>query len=374
MAVPRQPSGPPNNLALCVPALARAGQILCTVVTPALARESLRQAAAVLEGNGRFSNVSAVKELVERCRAAAESTDEAQLVPRCRQLAAATARQVTALAQEIQQQAKGQARPAPALAPAPAETPRPVEPARPVVEARPAEPPEPVKAPVPVKKPAPAEKPKAAEPAKPAPPARPAPVAKPEPARAAKAPEKTRPVEPSRPVERPRPAAKPQPAPHVQVPPGLAERITLAQTPAEKSAVALALQNANRFALVGNGSLIDTKTNLMWTTRVGPAAAYGAAQRQVQTLRLGNYTNWRLPTPDELKRLLADEGYDFARSSGMFAAEKGRGGVDQVWTSESRLRFWFFGREVTCLSVHTGGFARRKPADTGIAALAVRSA
>jgi hypothetical protein len=71
---------------------------------------------------------------------------------------------------------------------------------------------------------------------------------------------------------------------------------------------------------------------------------------------------------------LADDGYDFARSSSLFAGEKGRGGVDQVWTSESRLRFWFFGREATCLSVHTGGFTRQKPGAPGVAVLAVRSA
>jgi hypothetical protein len=311
MAVPQKPASPPNNLALCVPALARAGQILCTVVAPAQARDALRQAAAVLESNGRFVGISGVKDLADTCRAAADSTEEAQLVPICRQLAATTARHVTAVAHEIQQQAKGQGRPALPTAATPPETPKPAIEIRPVQAARPAG------------------------------------LAK--------------------------PAGKPQPAEKPQVSPGRVERITVARTPAEKAAVTLALQNGKRFAVVGNGTLIDTQANQMWAARVGPTAIYGVAQTEIQKLHLANYADWRLPTPDELKRLLADEGSDFARSSGLFTAEKGRGGVDQLWTSESRLRFWFFGREATCLSVHTGGFSRQKAGATGVGVLAVRS-
>jgi hypothetical protein len=392
MAAPQQPSGPPNNLALCIPALARAGQILCAAVAPDQARQSLRQAAEVLEGNGRFTGIPAVKDLADQCRMTADTTEGSQLVSRCRQLAAATARQVTLLAQEIQLQAKGQAKLAtPALpAPAPAPKPAPAEPVRPVTEARPPEsakpaaalapkPPvetakpleaaEPVEKPALPVKPAPAETPKPLEPAKPARPIRPPrPVEKPATPAVAQPPEKPRPV------GKPKPVEKPQGTPKPQVSTAAVARLTIARTPAEQLAVTLALQNGSRFAIVGNGTIIDTRTNLMWVAHVGPALPRGAAQAQLQGLRLANHTNWRLPTPDELKLLLADDGGDFARVSGLFATGPGLPAVDRVWTSDSRHRFWFFGLEATCLSVSTGAFNWQKPSAAGIAALAVRSA
>ena len=243
-------NGSSNILAQCVPALARASQLLCTVSQPDQARDALRQAAGLLEGNGRFAEIAAVKELADRCRVTAQTGTERELVAACRQLGATVARQMTALTQEIQRQAKAPAKPAaPAPAPPPA---KPVEPVKPVI------PPEPVEAARPAEKPVPVEKARPVVPPKPLVPARPAPIEKPRPveepvaAPAAKVPDEKRPVE------------KVKPAPRPSVVPGLVERITVARTAAEKAAVTLALQDGKRFAVVGNGTIIDTKTNRMW--------------------------------------------------------------------------------------------------------------
>ena len=387
-------NGSQNVLAQCVPALARASQLLCTVTQPGQARDALQQAVGLLDGNGRFAEIPAVKELAERCRVTAQTGAEGRLVAACRQLGVTLARQMTALTQEIQQQAKAPARPAVPAAPAapvakeapkpvaevtkPVEAPRPVEkvalvekakpvePVTPIVPPKPVEAAKPAEKAVPIEKPKPVEKPKPAEPAEPTLPVRPAAVEKPRPvekpaaAPAPRAPEKGRPVE------------KAKPAPKPQVTPGLVERITVARTAAEKSAVTPALREGKRFAVVGNGTIIDTKANRMWAARLGPATSFRGAQSHAQKLRLANYADWRLPTPEELQQLVAEGGGNAVHALGMFTPERGDS-VDWLWTSRSRRRFWIFGREATCLSLRTGQLGPQKAGASRVAALAVRS-
>jgi len=376
-------SGPQNVLAQCVPALARASQLLCTVTQPSQARDALQQAVGLLDGNGRFAEITAVKELADRCRVTAQTGTEGQLVAACRQLGATLARQMTTLTQEIQQQAKAPARPVAPAAPVvpvpreapkpvaevakPVEAPKPVEKRAPVEPVKPAAPPKPVEAAKPAEKPVPIEKPRPVEPAKPAVPVRPPAVEKPRP------PEKPVAAPAPKVPEKARPAEKAKPAPKPQVVPGLVERITVARTAAEKSAVALALRDGKRFAVIGNGTIIDTKTNRMWVARPGPATPFSGAQSYAQNLRLASYADWRLPTPAELEQLVAEGGSYAARSLGMFTPEQG-GNVDWLWTSRSRRRFWFFGREATCLSLRTGQLRPQKLNATGVAPLVVRSA
>ena len=373
-------NGSQNVLAQCVPALARASQLLCTVTQPGQARDALQQAVGLLDGNGRFAEITAVKELADRCRVTAQTGAEGQLVAACRQLGATLARQMTTLTQEMQQLAKVPARPAAPVAPVPREAPKPVaevakpveaptpvEKRAPVEPVKPTAPPKPVEAAKPAEKPVPIEKPKPVEPAKPVVPVRPPAVEKPRApekpvaAPAPKVPEKVRPPE----------KVKPAPKPQVVVP-GLVERITVARTAAEKSAVALALRDSKRFAVIGNGTIIDTNTNRMWVARPGPATPHSGAQSFAQNLRLGNYADWRLPTPEELQQLVAEGGSYAARSLGMFTPEQG-GNVDWLWTSRSRRRFWFFGREAICLSLRTGQLRPQKPSAPSVAPLVVRS-
>jgi hypothetical protein len=314
-------NGSQNVPAQCVPALARASQLLCTVTQPGQARDALQQAVGLLDGNGRFAEIPAVKELAERCRVTAQTGAEGQLVAACRQLGVTLARQMTALTQEIQQQAKAPARPAVPAAPA---APVAKEAPKPVAEVT-----KPVEAPKLAEKPVPAEK--------------------------------------AKPVEKAKPAPKPQ------VTPGLVERITVARTAAEKSAVTLALRDGKRFAVIGNGTIIDTKANRMWAARLGPATSFRGAQSHAQNLRLANYADWRLPAPEELQQLVAEGGVNAVHALGMFTPERGDS-VDWLWTSRSRKRFWIFGLEAVCLSLRTGRLSHQKAGAAGAAPLLVRSA
>jgi hypothetical protein len=409
-------NGSPNILAQCIPAVARASQLLCTVSQPAQARDALQQAIELLDGNGRFADVASVTELAERCRVAARTVSDDQLTAACRQLGATVARQMAVLAQEMQQARLG-ARPAPPAAPVakeaakpaepakplapptpapaaarPAETPkpavppRPAEPVKPVVPpkpapeavrrveapkpvqpAKPATPPLPAEMAKPAEKPVPVERPKAVEPLKPAAPVRPASVEKPAPA------EKPRPVEKPVPPLAPKAPAKGKPASKPQVDPGLVERITVASTDAEKAAVLSALQAGKRFAVVGKDTIIDTRANRMWAARCGPTLPYRGAQTYARELRLANYADWRLPAPEELSALMAEGGSGAVKSLGMFSAESG-GRLEWLWTSQSRRRFWFFGQRAACLSVRTWQLSWQKPGTTGAAGLVVRSA
>jgi hypothetical protein len=194
---------------------------------------------------------------------------------------------------------------------------------------------------------------------RPAPVERPRPVGKPAPA--AKGPIKGRPVEKGRPAPRP------------QVDPDRVARITIARTAAEQAAVLSALQGGKRFAVVGNGTVIDTQTNRMWAARCGSITPYRGAQSQVRNLRLANYADWRLPAPEEVSALAADGGSGQARSLGLFSPERG-GKLEWLWTARSRRRFWLFRQEAICLSLITCELGWRAARAEASACLAVRSA
>lgn len=55
----------------------------------------------------------------------------------------------------------------------------------------------------------------------------------------------------------------------------------------------------------GNGICRESKSGLMWQEEAGPAVSdWNEAKAQVANLRLGGYTDWRLPTKEELLDLL----------------------------------------------------------------------
>jgi hypothetical protein len=60
----------------------------------------------------------------------------------------------------------------------------------------------------------------------------------------------------------------------------------------------------NRFIANGNGTVLDTKTNLTWAAKDnGNAIEWAAAKSYCENYRGGGYTDWRMPTQDELKSL-----------------------------------------------------------------------
>ncbi len=70
---------------------------------------------------------------------------------------------------------------------------------------------------------------------------------------------------------------------------------------AEQAAVERARSLGDRFAPVGNGTVIDRVTNLMWATYSNDeAVSWPEANRYARGLSLGGYRDWRLPTRAEL--------------------------------------------------------------------------
>jgi len=66
--------------------------------------------------------------------------------------------------------------------------------------------------------------------------------------------------------------------------------------------------SAARFVDNGDGTVTDTKRNLMWQKGDnGREVTFEQAQAYCQALRLGNHGDWRLPKPDETDSGLARE-------------------------------------------------------------------
>ncbi len=60
------------------------------------------------------------------------------------------------------------------------------------------------------------------------------------------------------------------------------------------------VDSAGRFVDNGDGTVTDTRRQLMWQKDDnGEEVTFEGAQKYCQTLRLGGYTDWRLPEPDE---------------------------------------------------------------------------
>jgi Protein of unknown function (DUF1566) len=65
-----------------------------------------------------------------------------------------------------------------------------------------------------------------------------------------------------------------------------------------------------RFIAYNNGTVLDTKTNLMWAAKDnGSDIKWADAKLYCENYRGGGYTDWRMPTQDELAGL-----YDASKS------------------------------------------------------------
>jgi hypothetical protein len=64
------------------------------------------------------------------------------------------------------------------------------------------------------------------------------------------------------------------------------------------------IRKDGQFTAYDDGTVLDTKTNLMWAARDnGVPLSWPKAKDYAGTYHGGSYTDWRLPTPDELKGL-----------------------------------------------------------------------
>jgi hypothetical protein len=62
--------------------------------------------------------------------------------------------------------------------------------------------------------------------------------------------------------------------------------------------------HVGRFIAYGNGTVLDTRTNLMWAAKAnGSNITWENAKRYCENYRAGGHTDWRLPTLEELAGL-----------------------------------------------------------------------
>jgi hypothetical protein len=282
------------------------------VTNPEATEAALEQATSILERDARNSRLPQMEVVAQECRTAASDGNAAERVAVCRKLATRLARLASTLATEVQEQtrkSKGEVKPSvtPARPPAVASTDTPVA-------------------------------------------------------------DRTTPIPSEVPVVPP--TARPQavPAPDRPARPKFdLTHIRVAVSPEEREAVTAALGGGRRFAEVNNGTLIDTRLNLMWAAAVGPAGSHAAAVIYAGQCRLGGYADWRLPRPEELQHFLAGGGREFVTGLG------GHHTRMALWTSETSRR-WFFIRQATVVQAATGSMEVISAARSDVPLLVMRTA
>jgi hypothetical protein len=87
-----------------------------------------------------------------------------------------------------------------------------------------------------------------------------------------------------------------------------------------------------RFVDNGDGTVTDTRRKIMWQKGDnGKEVAFEEAQNYCKTLRLGGYTDWRLPNPDEPDTAVVVELMMRRHSRDVYAF------FDLYWSSDSTV-------------------------------------
>jgi hypothetical protein len=85
---------------------------------------------------------------------------------------------------------------------------------------------------------------------------------------------------------------------------------------ATKASIAGEKARDGRFIAYDNGTVLDTKTNLMWADKDnGSTIKWAEAKSYCENYQAGGYTDWRMPTQDELAGLY-DESKAYASDCG----------------------------------------------------------
>ncbi len=93
----------------------------------------------------------------------------------------------------------------------------------------------------------------------------------------------------------------------------------------------------DRFAIQGEGLVLDQKTGLMWTmvdsgvTRPDECLTYDMAREYVNNLRTGGFSDWRLPTPDELAGIYKQKPFFPAEASRWYWSSKNYSRYSEGW-------------------------------------------
>jgi len=128
-------------------------------------------------------------------------------------------------------------------------------------------------------------------------------------------------------------------------------------------------KETGRFITYDNGTVLDTKNNLMWaTTDNGRSIDWESAKTYCKNYRVGGYTDWRMPSQNELaglydksvKSKLAREIWPFSRKVHLFNlivlnrqwvwASEASGSGAAIFDFISGSRFWDR-QSITCCGV-----------------------
>jgi hypothetical protein len=93
-----------------------------------------------------------------------------------------------------------------------------------------------------------------------------------------------------------------------------------------------------RFIAYDNGTVLDTRTHLMWAARDnGSDVNWYEAKSYCENYRGGGYKNWRMPTVDELAGLYdKNEGYETPAYYDVYITEFIQLSSCCIWSSETR--------------------------------------
>ncbi|MCX5828040.1 MAG: DUF1566 domain-containing protein [Deltaproteobacteria bacterium] len=115
------------------------------------------------------------------------------------------------------------------------------------------------------------------------------------------------------------------------------------------------IQSKSRFIAYNDGTVLDTKTKLMWVVRDnGSGISWKKAESYCVNYRGGGYTDWRMPTLDELKGLYESSKSRPAVCNTVYNIHVATELIDLTcyapWASETR------GSEAAYFSFNTGSW------------------
>jgi hypothetical protein len=142
-----------------------------------------------------------------------------------------------------------------------------------------------------------------------------------------------------------------------------------------KYAVAGEIARDGRFIAYNNGTVLDTRTNLMWAAKDnGSDINWADAKSYCKSYRGGGYKNWRMPTQDELVGLYDMDNartntnaYRSACGINVYLTELIRPTCNLAWSSETR------GSDSAYFNLSDGHRDHVAPASSKLRVLPVRS-
>ncbi|HAJ25807.1 MAG TPA: hypothetical protein DCG53_00925 [Syntrophus sp. (in: bacteria)] len=146
------------------------------------------------------------------------------------------------------------------------------------------------------------------------------------------------------------------------------------QSADEQQPVAPQVQNRSRFVAYNDGTVLDTKSNLIWAAKDnGSGINWKEAKEYCENYRGGGHSDWRLPTSDELTGLFASSKSRPSACNAVYNIRVATELIDlscyATWTSETR------GSQAAYFSFNTGSwYWKPRSHATSTRSLPVRSA